>query len=212
MDAPDSHPTADVRERILRAATRLFAARGFDGASLADIAGEVGVTKAALLYHFRSKDDLRRAVLAELLDRWNDVLPRLLMAATSPEGQFAAVVDETLRFLADNPDRARVLLREVLDRPDEMGELIDRHVRPWVSVICDYIRKGQAQGTVHADVYPEAYVAVCMNAVLATVATMDTMRALGPEPAGARDALIAEALRVAKVSLFRPDTGERAGK
>ncbi|WP_196443278.1 TetR/AcrR family transcriptional regulator [Planomonospora sp. ID67723] len=52
-----------TRQEILDAAARLFAATGFKGTSLQDIAGEVGCSKAALLYHFDGKD----AILAELV-------------------------------------------------------------------------------------------------------------------------------------------------
>jgi hypothetical protein len=140
-------------------------------------------------------------VLSNLLDRWNDVLPRLLVAATSPEGQFDSVINETVRFLTEDADRARLLLREVLDRPGEMGTLINVHVRPWVGVICNYIRKGKHQGTVHPDVDPEAYVVNCMSLVLANVATHDSLLPLGKD---VFDNHIQELLRIAKSSLFLP--------
>ena len=54
----------EQRERILRAALRLFTAQGFRGASLAAIAARVGLSEAGLLHHFPSKEHL----LLELLD------------------------------------------------------------------------------------------------------------------------------------------------
>lgn len=53
----------DTRERILEVAARLFSERGFAGTSIRDIADALGVTKAALYYHFPSKD----AILGELV-------------------------------------------------------------------------------------------------------------------------------------------------
>lgn len=47
-----------TREKLLAAARRLFAARGYEGASVADIAKEAGVTKGALYANFDSKEDL----------------------------------------------------------------------------------------------------------------------------------------------------------
>jgi AcrR family transcriptional regulator len=56
----------DGPERILSAAVELFTAEGFDGTSVADIAQAAGYSKASVLYHFATKDDLLRAVLQPL--------------------------------------------------------------------------------------------------------------------------------------------------
>jgi len=63
--APDDARRTDTHERILGVALRLFAERGFAGTSIRDIADELGVTKAALYYHFESKE----AIFAELVDQ-----------------------------------------------------------------------------------------------------------------------------------------------
>jgi AcrR family transcriptional regulator len=59
--------TTDMRERIVTVATERFAAKGFAATSLQDIADRLGVTKAALYYHFRRKDDLIAEVLAPMV-------------------------------------------------------------------------------------------------------------------------------------------------
>jgi AcrR family transcriptional regulator len=61
--APAS-PASATRARILDAALELFSEHGFDGTTLQQIADRLGLTKAALYYHFRSKDDLLRALIA----------------------------------------------------------------------------------------------------------------------------------------------------
>jgi TetR/AcrR family transcriptional regulator len=201
----------DISERILDAATRLFAARGFEGASLQDVADAVGIRKPSLLYHVSSKDALRLRVLEGVLARWNDVLPRLLKAAATGSDQFDAVVTETVHFFAADPDRARLLVREALDRPEEMVELIRSHVAPWVAIVCDYIRKGQEQGRIYPDVDPEAYVAQVINLVISGVATFHCIGVVAPAVAPERrmpDRHIDELLRVAKTSLFLPGAGQ----
>lgn len=55
---------SDTRTRILDAALELFSEHGFDGTTLQQIADRLGFTKAALYYHFRSKDDLLQALIA----------------------------------------------------------------------------------------------------------------------------------------------------
>ena len=59
----------DTRKALLDAATRLFASAGFHGASLANIADALGLTKQALLHHFGAKEKLYGEVLVrEVLD------------------------------------------------------------------------------------------------------------------------------------------------
>ncbi|MEM7154275.1 MAG: TetR/AcrR family transcriptional regulator [Myxococcota bacterium] len=206
---------ADISQQILAHATRLFAARGFVGASLRDIAIAVGIRKPSLLYHFNSKDELRRGVLENMLSHWNEVVPRLLKAATSGPEQFEAVATETLQFFRSDPDRARLLLRELLDRPEEMRPLIEQHVQPWTKIICDYIRKGQQQGRVHADIDPEAYIVHMINLMVSGMALVDSIVALVPPESEERDAIaeryVVELLRVARAGLFVDPAAARQG-
>src|ERR1700744_4595551 len=114
-------PENDVRVATVSAAMRLFAAHGFEGTALQDIADAVGVTKPAILHHFPSKEHVRQAVLDAILSHWNEALPRLLLAASGSGDRFDAVFGELYRFFSNNPDRARAVARGALDRPVGLG-------------------------------------------------------------------------------------------
>jgi AcrR family transcriptional regulator len=203
MVASEPSAVGAVRDRILAASTRLFAERGFDGTPLQAIADEVGVTKPAVLHHFPSKDDLRAAVLELLLARWKDVLPRLLVAATAGERRFEMLSHELVSFFAEDPDRARLLVREILDRPEPMRRLLSEHVRPWVDAVAGYVRKGQRSGEIRAGVDPEAYVLAVILLAVDGVAVLDCLGVvLGGAPAARSGRYVAEMLRVAHASLF----------
>lgn len=196
----------DVRPRALAAATRLFAARGFEGTSLQDVAAEVGVTKQALLYHFASKEELRRAVLGAMVTHWSEALPRVLLAATAADDRFDAVVGELLRFFSADPDRARLLVRHLLDRPAESRELIALHVKGYVGAISAYIARGKERGTHRADVDPEAYVAAVLQLLVVGVASLPVLDVVLDAPrARAAPRLVAELRRIAHSSLFPVD-------
>ncbi len=207
----------EVRERLLDAATRLFAAQGYDGTPLQQIADAVGVRKPSLLYHFPSKDALRQAVLDALLSRWADVLPRLLMAATAGDQIFEAVVREAVSFFTADPNRARLLVRELLDHPQEMRERLLTQLRPWIDVIARYLRKGQDLGTVRRDVDPGAYIVVVTNLLVSGIASSELLGGLidgDASHASADSRLVRELVRVAHDSLFLPNvrtTAPRAG-
>lgn len=207
---------ADITQQILDHATRLFAARGFVGASLRDIAKAVGIRKPSLLYHFNSKDDLRKGVLENMLGHWNEVVPKLLKAATSGHEQFEAIATETVEFFRADPDRARLLLRELLDRPEEMEPLIANRVQPWTAIICQYIRKGQQQGRVHPDIDPEAYIVHMINLMVCAVALEQSIAALLPAadsetPKDLSSRYVTELLRIARAGLFIDPNAAREG-
>jgi AcrR family transcriptional regulator len=66
-----------TRGRILDVALDLFTEKGFDRTSLREIADELGVTKAALYYHFASKDDILMALHMRLHEFGKDALAKL---------------------------------------------------------------------------------------------------------------------------------------
>lgn len=199
------HPQP-MREKILVEATRLFARHGYDGTSLQTIADAVGIKKPSLIHHFASKDLLRQAVLDAQLMHWNELLPRLVLAAAAGEDQFDAVTREIVRFFSSDPDRARLLVREALDRPEDMQERFSRLVVPVVGSLAQLIRRGRGKA-VHADVDAEAYVFHAINLFISGVAFADSFQRLMPDGrkrGPARERLTQELLRIGKASLIRP--------
>ncbi|MCA9535504.1 MAG: TetR/AcrR family transcriptional regulator [Myxococcales bacterium] len=196
----------DVRDEILGAATRLFAKHGFDGTSVQSIAEAVGIRKPSLLYHFPSKDELRRSVLDQMLDHWNQELPRLLLAAAREE-RFEKVMESLVGFFLEDPDRARLIVRESLDRPSEMNERLGRFVRPWVEVVADQLARARDKGLVQANIDPQAYAVQVINMVVGGVAIVDSLDVLlpnDPKRGTTRERHVRELIRMARSSLYVP--------
>jgi AcrR family transcriptional regulator len=64
----------DTRASLQSVALELFAERGYDSTSLREIAERLGITKAAVYYHFRSKDEILASVIEEFLARLDDLV------------------------------------------------------------------------------------------------------------------------------------------
>lgn len=193
-------PEPGAQSSIIAAATKLFAAQGVDATSVQAVADVVGVTKQAILHHYPSKEHLRQAVLGAIVAHWNEALPRLLLAAAASEDRFEAVFGELHAFFAEEPNRARVVLREVLDRPVEMKKLMRGPVKPWLDAVAEYVRAGQKAGKHHANVDPEAYVMLVMNLVIGAAACASVVNSVLDEDADARHHQ--ELARIARASLF----------
>lgn len=98
--------STDSRAAILNAAKRLFMQDGFRGISMRQIAEAVGVTKAALYYHFRDKEDLFVAIVEQYLL------------------EMAALIEQVA---ADNTDARRQIsdfVRRILEQPPEQRSII----------------------------------------------------------------------------------------
>lgn len=89
-------PSSDTKTRILDSAESLFAARGFAGTSLREITREAEANVAAVHYHFGSKEELLRAVLARVVEPVNRERLRRLDRAEAAAGDAPATVEAIL--------------------------------------------------------------------------------------------------------------------
>jgi len=123
------------KDAILDEATRLFAERGYEGTSMADLAERVGLRKASLFHHFTSKEELRRAVLDRLVHRMTSALSD----ATKEDGgdypkRIDAITDAVVDMLGEQPYAARLLVREAMAwtahaKKDDVGEVLAESLR-----------------------------------------------------------------------------------
>ena len=199
----------DNPEQIRAAATKLFASHGYEGVSLQSIADEVGVAKQTLLYHYPSKEVLRRAVIDQVFEHWRSTLPQILQAVTSGKRRFTALTEELIRFFMADRDRARLLSRELLDNPQSTQRLIGENLRPWLLLVAEYIREGQKIGMIHADVDPESYVLHVIVLVVSNVAALSAVPlalvdagAARPDRAEIERRHLAELVRLTRTALF----------
>ncbi len=108
---PRDSQRGDTRQRIQDVALELFAEQGYDKTSLREIAERLGVTKAALYYHFQSKEDIVRefthaykADVQELV-AWGQRLPRTAESRAAILARYADIVSARLsviRFMEQN--------------------------------------------------------------------------------------------------------------
>ncbi len=105
----------NTKDALVTAAHRLFAERGFDGVSIADIAGELDITKQALLHHFGSKEKLYGTVLEELSVRFDAIVQTHLAQQASPADQYRSILRDLYRHMNRDKHDARLIMRELLD-------------------------------------------------------------------------------------------------
>src|SRR5580704_8764855 len=91
----------DTAERILDVAERLVQTRGFNGFSYADIAGELGMTKPALHYHFAGKAELGEALITRYAQRFTEALAGIDANVNDAPAKLEAYANLYLNVLRD---------------------------------------------------------------------------------------------------------------
>lgn len=130
-------PAAQRREELLAAAEEVFGARGYHGASLDEVAGAAGVSKALIYEHFASKRELHASLVAAHVGEIFARLQANALAGTDGEARLRGGVDAFLAFVEEHRDAWRALFRDAAD--PEVGDVIERVQAQAVGVIAALI-------------------------------------------------------------------------
>jgi TetR/AcrR family transcriptional regulator len=152
-----------TRDLILEAAEHVFAHRGFSAARLEDIAEQVGITRAAVIYHFGDKQKLYSATLESA---FNSLATRIREGRAKAVGQVArieAVIDAWIEYSWQRPNLARLFMREVADAGDGFSPQIGDLVSPLFSAILEDLEAGRSTGAFR-DIDPRHVVTILAGA------------------------------------------------
>jgi TetR/AcrR family transcriptional regulator, transcriptional repressor for nem operon len=143
---------ADTAARILDVAERLVQTRGFNGFSYADIAAELGITKASLHYHFAGKAELGEALIERYAARFADALE----AIDADEGDARAKLDAYTRIYADVLRDRRMCLCGMLAAdydtlPEPMRDAVLRFFDDNEAWLTGVFEQGQTEGSLRLD-------------------------------------------------------------
>jgi TetR/AcrR family transcriptional repressor of nem operon len=140
---------AGTASQIMDAAERLVQARGFNGFSYADIARELGVTKAALHYHFASKTELGDALIDRYAARFLDALATVDVERSDAIDKLRAYAQLYADvFRDDRMCLCGMLAADYTTLPDPMRERVVRFFddnEVWLSRVLD---EGRKAGTI----------------------------------------------------------------
>jgi TetR/AcrR family transcriptional regulator, fatty acid metabolism regulator protein len=140
----------DKRTRILDAAIRVFAERGYHEARVGDIAEDAGVAHGLLYHYFASKDDVLRTIFVE---NWGQLIARFraVEGADEPAGEkLEGIAKILLRTWRNDPALVTVMVREVA-RSHQLQDRVDE-VREAFAIVQRIVEEGQAEGVFRRDV------------------------------------------------------------
>ncbi|QKW40710.1 TetR/AcrR family transcriptional regulator [Actinomadura sp. NAK00032] len=142
-----------VERRILAAALRLFAERGFDGTPVQEIVEAAEVTKGALYHYFDSKDDLLYEIYHSLIARQLGDMGAVLARGLPPREAVRGVLTGLIRSTAEHIDEAKVFAREKDRLDDARMRALRADRRRYHETFRGLIEQGQRSG-VFSDATP----------------------------------------------------------
>ena len=124
--------------RILQAAERVFAERGFSAASTAAIARIAGLPKANLHYYFHTKEALYRRVLETVIARWIETSDPIEPGA-DPKAALSAYIAGKIEQSRKHPHASKVFANEILHGAPSIAGRLRGDLRGWLEAKCRVI-------------------------------------------------------------------------
>ncbi len=155
VSLPATRRSASRRRRapqIIEAAARVFAERGFHGATTQDIADVLGIRQASLYYYFSSKEAALEAVCLKGVEGFFEAAKGIAARPGTARERLSLLINSHLSPLNDRANFVRVFLNERQHLPNESRRRIGRWSRGVERIFEQVIKEGIAKGEFRADV------------------------------------------------------------
>ncbi|HVF30783.1 MAG TPA: TetR/AcrR family transcriptional regulator [Pyrinomonadaceae bacterium] len=144
----------DKREAILRAATSVFAEKGFFNSKVADIAKAAGVADGTVYLYFKNKDDILHSVFDRAMDEFIAEGRRELAEIETPVDKLKRISELHLEKLGADRDMAIVFQVELRGSIKFMQEFSAAGFAAYLDIIRKTIEEGQKTGAFRSDLKP----------------------------------------------------------
>lgn len=153
-------PNPELRLRILKEAEHLIHLCGYRCTSLDEIARRCGMTKANLLHHFGSKEELGLAVLDYKIECYRCGCLKPLADSAAPERAVGRLFSDAARFLRGNGCKAGCFVGnialEMSDANERFREKVEAFFEEWTEALAEGLRRGRAAGLFGPRLKPRA--------------------------------------------------------
>jgi AcrR family transcriptional regulator len=137
---------------IIDAAARVFAERGFHGASTQDIADVLGIRQASLYYYFASKEAALELVCLRGVEGFFESATAIAKGTGNCANRLSRLIDSHLSPLIDRADYVRVFLNERQHLPAESRRRIGKWSRGLERIFEDVLKEGVRKGEFRSDI------------------------------------------------------------
>lgn len=161
--------TADKRRRILDAAVRVFARKGYFAARVSDVARTAGVADGTIYLYFRNKEDILVRLFDEVMSVHVEDARRAVRALPSAPERLRAIAERHLAVLGGNRDLAVVFQVELRQSTHFMERFTASWLHDYFELLDEVLAEGQSDGTLRAGVNRKLAAKVLFGALDETV-------------------------------------------
>lgn len=141
----------DKRRRILEAAVKVFARRGYFGAKVSEIARKADVADGTIYLYFRSKEDILVSLFDEVMTEHLERSRRELRRIDGAPARLRAVAAHHLRLFGENRDLAVVFQVELRHSTKFLERFTASWLQDYFALLGDVIEQGQREGSLRRD-------------------------------------------------------------
>jgi len=146
--------TSEKRDRILKAATHIFAQNGFYNSKISDIARLAEVADGTIYLYFKNKDDLLISLFEEEMSKIIRNMRENINREKGFRNKIMKFIEIHLSLIAENKELAEVLQIELRQSHKFMKEYMGSKLNDYLNIISSIIVQGQKDGEVRSDVVP----------------------------------------------------------
>jgi len=150
-----------TRTAVLENAEKLFAAKGFNGTSIAEISQASGISDGLILYHFKSKPKLYQEVLERISLRYMKVLGSLKNMNLPPREMMEKSLKEVFNFWKTDSTYNRISLWAYLEKQEHS---IDNEAK-LTAGLADYLKSLQTSGHFSKDIHPFVFLSMIIGPI-----------------------------------------------
>jgi TetR/AcrR family fatty acid metabolism transcriptional regulator len=146
--------TADKHSKIIHAATKVFAKKGFFNARISDIAKEAKVADGTIYLYFNNKFDILISVFEEEIGDLIEQVVKALAVEPDPRKQLEIFATKHLTMMKKNKNLAEVIQIELRQSAKLIKEYRNNKFSEYIDIISTIIKAGQAQKIYRPDIKP----------------------------------------------------------
>lgn len=146
--------SADKHSKIIHAATKVFAKKGFFNARISDIAKEAKVADGTIYLYFNNKLDILISVFEEEIGTLIEQVSKALAVETDPRKQLEIFATKHLTMMKKNKNLAEVIQIELRQSAKLIKEYRNNKFNEYIGIVSTIIKQGQAQNIYRPDIKP----------------------------------------------------------